>query len=68
MLADEPEIIKDIIKDSIVSRKKGMHMTKELKIFGEGLIKSWLIEPYDERNIEIMNMMELKIQIEYLLL
>ena len=60
LLADEPEIIKDIIKDSIVSRKKGMHMTKELKIFGEGLIKSWLIEPYDERNIEIMNLHKIR--------
>ena len=60
LLADEPEIIKDIIKDSTVSRKKGMHMTKELKSFGEGLIKSWLIEPYDEKNNEIMNLHKMR--------
>ena len=60
LLADEPEIIRDIIKDSHVSRKKGMHMTKELGTFGEGLIKSWLIEPYDDRTPDILNLHKMR--------
>lgn len=46
MLADQPGTIKDIIKDSKVSRGKGIHMNKEIKIWGEGLIKQYLNEEF----------------------
>lgn len=62
LLLDQPECIHDIIKDSTVNRGKGMHMPTELKDFGEGLIKQWLIEPYDDRNPEIKNMHKLRSQ------
>jgi hypothetical protein len=40
MLADQPnELIKDIIQNSKVSRGKGIHMNKHIKLYGEGLIK-----------------------------
>lgn len=44
LLADQPDIIKDIIRFSNVSRGKGIHMTKEIKIWMEGKIRQWLIE------------------------
>tara|TARA_R100000951_G_scaffold66458_2_gene56202 strand:+ start:1920 stop:4037 length:2118 start_codon:yes stop_codon:yes gene_type:complete len=47
LLADQPEIIKDVIQHSKVSRQKGMHMSKPLKVYGEELIKMWLLEPYE---------------------
>ena len=62
LLADQPECLRDIIQDSTVSRKKGMHMTTELKNYGEGLIKTWLIEPYDDRNPDIKNLHKLRSQ------
>jgi len=40
LLADQPECLKDIIQNSKVHRGKGMHMGKELKDYGEGLIKT----------------------------
>lgn len=46
LLADQPDIISDIIGDSKVNRKKGIHMTKQIKAYGEGLIKEWLNEEY----------------------
>lgn len=42
LLADQPDIISDIIGKSTVQRRKGIHMTKEIKAYGEGLIKEWL--------------------------
>lgn len=63
LLADEPEIIHDVIQNSKTSRRgKGMPMYKELKDYGEGLYKQWLIEPYDERNPEIKNMHKMRSQ------
>ena len=47
LLADQPEIIKDVIQNTKVSRQKGMHMSKPLKSYGEELIKMWLLEPYE---------------------
>ena len=47
LLADQPEIIKDVVQHSKVARQKGMHMSKPLKIYGEELIKMWLLEPYE---------------------
>jgi hypothetical protein len=46
LLADQPDVIKDIIKDSKVERGKGIHMVKSLKDWGEGLIKEWLNEEH----------------------
>lgn len=46
MLADQPGTIKDVIKDSKVNRGKGIHMNKEIKIWGEGLIKQYLNEEF----------------------
>ena len=48
LLADQPEIIKDVIQHSKVQRQKGMHMSKPLKSYGEELIKMWLLEPYEK--------------------
>lgn len=42
MLADQPEILRDIVTNSNVRRGKGCHMTKEIKLWGEGKIKEWL--------------------------
>ena len=44
LLADQPDILNDIIGNSKVNRKKGCHMTKQIKQWGEGLIKDWLNE------------------------
>lgn len=44
LLADSPDIINDVVKDSKVNRKKGCHMNKEIKRWGEGLVKDWLNE------------------------
>lgn len=44
LLADQPDIINDIIGNSKVQRKKGCHMNQQLKQWGEGLIKDWLNE------------------------
>lgn len=44
LLADQPDILNDIISNSKVNRKKGCHMTKQIKQWGEGLIKDWLNE------------------------
>jgi len=44
LLADQPDIIRDIVKNTNVSRGKGIHMPKEIKIWGEGKIKEWLTE------------------------
>lgn len=42
LLADQPDIINDIIADSKVQRKKGCHMNKQIKQWSWGLIKDWL--------------------------
>ena len=44
LLADQPDILNDIISNTKVNRKKGCHMTKQIKQWGEGLIKDWLNE------------------------
>lgn len=46
LLADQPDIINDIIGKSTVNRKKGIHMTKEIIKFSEILIKDWLNQEY----------------------
>ena len=42
LLADQPDIINDIVASSKVQRKKGCHMNAQIKQWGEGLIKDWL--------------------------
>lgn len=44
LLADQPDIINDIVANSTVQRRKGCHMNKQIKQWGEGLIKDWLNE------------------------
>lgn len=44
LLADQPDIINDIISNSKVNRKKGCHMNRQIKQWGERLIKDWLNE------------------------
>ncbi len=46
MLADQPDIISDIIKKSTVQRRKGIHMTSEIISYSEILIKDWLNEEF----------------------
>lgn len=53
MLADQPDIIKDVIANSSVARGKGIHMTKEIKAWGEGLIRDWLKEEYAEGKLNL---------------
>lgn len=48
LLADQPDkIITEIFKDSKVQRRKGCHMTKAIRAYGEGLILEWLLEEYE---------------------
>jgi len=53
LLADQPSIINDIVAKSKVIRKKGIHMTQNIKDWGEGLIKEWLNTEYapGEKNL-----------------
>jgi len=46
LLADQPDIISDIVKNSTVQRKKGCHLNKQIKDWGEGMIKEWLNEEF----------------------
>ena len=46
LLADQPDIINDIIGKSTVQRRKGIHMNVPIKDYGEGLVKEWLNEEY----------------------
>ena len=46
LLADQPDIINDIIGKSTVQRKKGIHMNVPIKDYGEGLIKEYLNSEY----------------------
>ena len=45
-MADQPDILRDIVQDMKVQRTKGNHMNKPIKEWGEGLIKDWLNEEY----------------------
>ena len=48
LLADQPDkIISEVFKDSKVQRRKGCHMTKQIRVYGEGLILEWLLEEYE---------------------
>lgn len=48
LLADQPDkIITEVFKDSKVQRRKGCHMTKSIRAYGEGLILEWLMDEYE---------------------
>lgn len=48
LLADQPDkIISEVFKDSKVQRRKGCHMTKQIRAYGEGLILEWLLDEYE---------------------
>lgn len=54
LLADQPDkVITEIFKDSKVSRRKGCHMTKQIRAYGEGLILEWLMEEYESGHLNI---------------
>lgn len=59
LLMDQPLYLQDILKDSKVDRRKGMHMTPGLKEHGEDLINSWLREQYEEDN-DTLNLHKLR--------
>lgn len=44
LLYEQPQIIRDIVKDSKVNRGYGIHMTKEIKFQCEIYLKQWLYE------------------------
>jgi len=46
LLADQPDIIRDVVGGTTVKRIKGCHMNKQLKIWGIGLLKDWLCEEF----------------------
>ena len=48
LLADQPDkVITEVFKDSKVQRRKGCHMTKAIRAYGEGLILEWLLDEYE---------------------
>lgn len=49
LLADQPDkIISEVFKDSKVQRRKGCHMTKQIRAYSEGLILEWLLDEFEE--------------------
>ena len=61
LLQEQPEIIKDVLQNSTVSRKYGMHMNTALKRYGEELIKTWLLEPHNEiKDSNLLNLHTLR--------
>ena len=47
LLADQPDYISEIIKDSKVQRRKGIHMVQGIKDWAEIQIRDWLNEEYE---------------------
>jgi len=46
LLAEQPDIISDIVSESKVRRRKGIHMVQSIKDWGEREIRDWLNEEY----------------------
>ena len=44
LLADQPDIINDIVGNSKVQRRKGCHLNGQIKDWAEGMLKEWLNE------------------------
>lgn len=57
LLADQPDIINDIVSNSKVNRKKGCHMNKQIKQWGWGLIKDWLNDINADGKKNVYNLM-----------
>jgi hypothetical protein len=57
LLAKQPKHIKDIIPNSKVERGYGIHMTIEIKRYGEGLYNTWLRE---SNNSELRNVHKIR--------
>lgn len=57
LLADQPDIINDIVSNSKVNRKKGCHMNKQIKQWGQGLIKDWLNDINADGKKNVYNIM-----------
>lgn len=54
LLADQPDkIISEVFKDSKVQRRKGCHMTKQIRAYGEGLILEWLLDEFEEGHTNV---------------
>ena len=54
LLADQPDkIISEVFKDSKVQRRKGCHMTKQIRAYGEGLILEYLMEEYEPGHLNL---------------
>lgn len=53
LLKEQPKILKEIAPTSKVERGYGLHMSKEIKAYGERLINQWLLE---ERGDGVMNL------------
>ena len=54
LLADQPDkVITEVFKDSKVHRRKGCHMTKSIRAYGEGLILEWLLDEYEPGHTNI---------------
>lgn len=47
LLAEQPDILNDVIANSKVQRRKGCHLNKQIKQWAEGLVKDWLNEEYE---------------------
>lgn len=54
LLADQPDkVITEVFKDSKVQRRKGCHMTKQIRAYGEGLILEWMMEEYEPGRLNL---------------
>lgn len=53
LLADQPTILTDIVGDTKVNRRKGCHVSKEIKLWGEGKIKEWLETKLDNNTLRL---------------
>jgi hypothetical protein len=47
LLARQPKLIRDVVQNSTVDRGYGLHMSEEIKRYGEGLINTWLRRQYE---------------------
>lgn len=53
LLADQPDVIRDITNSSKVNRGKGCHMTKEIKAWGIDKIKEYLEEDIGNNQLRL---------------
>ena len=53
LLCEEPRLIKDATKTPGVNRRYGLKMTEQIKRYGEGLVKSWLMDLVDSKGFKM---------------